>query len=73
MNSKNDVERLRRLRPQSKVRDEISTWWAFCESGHEPWSGPDETSYDDAKADAVAHDEDAHGGEENAVVLDDGP
>lgn len=45
-------------------------YYAACESGHVFWSGPDRNTFSEAKADAKKHDDDAHNGEETAVVLD---
>jgi len=44
------------------------TWFALCESGHPYWQGPDQTTYEDAKNDAVNHDTANHGGVETAGV-----
>jgi hypothetical protein len=48
---------------------DASSWYAACESGHPFWAGPDEDLYDDAQADATAHDEATHGGDPTAIVL----
>ncbi len=45
------------------------TWYAGCQSGHKLWTGPDRTTYKDAKKDAKAHDKANHGGKATAGVL----
>jgi hypothetical protein len=44
-------------------------WYAACEAGHPFWSGAEHDAFDDAQADADAHDLARHGGTPTAVVL----
>lgn len=44
-------------------------FYAMCETLHEPWTGPDRTTYDAAKSDADDHDQQVHNGEPTASVI----
>ena len=46
-----------------------STFYAACEFGHDYWTGPERSSYQAARQDALAHDNSVHNGESHAGVL----
>lgn len=48
-----------------------TTWYAACDTGHPFWSGPDESTYNEARHDADGHDKTHHMGVATAIVLND--